>query len=90
MTKIEETKFKSKYNKYLNQIHKVEMQLKHTYSKYYGQIDEEMKGNTHQRHRVWENTPRERRADAEKSAQEHELQQLQEKRGTNQNSVAGG
>ena len=44
MTKIEEMKFKSKYDKYLNQIHKVKMQLKQTYSKYYGQIDEEMKG----------------------------------------------
>ena len=44
MIKIEEMKFKSKYDKYLNRIHKVEMQLKQTYSKYYGQIDEEMKG----------------------------------------------
>ena len=33
MTKIEETRFKSKYNKYLNRIHKVKMQLKQTYSK---------------------------------------------------------
>ena len=37
-------KFKSKYDTYLNQIHKVKMQLKQTYSKDYGQIDEEMKG----------------------------------------------
>ena len=35
MSKIEEMKFKSKYNKYHNQIHKVEMQLKQIYSKYY-------------------------------------------------------
>ena len=33
MTKIEEMKFKSKYDIYLNQIHKVKMQLKQTYSK---------------------------------------------------------
>jgi hypothetical protein len=45
MSKIEEMKFKSKHDKYLNQIHKVEMQLKQTYAKYYGQIDEEMKGS---------------------------------------------
>ena len=44
MTKIEEMKFRSKYDKYLNRVHKVEIQLKHTYSKYYGQTDEEMKG----------------------------------------------
>ena len=44
MTKIEEIKFKSKYNKYLDWFHKVEMQLKQTHSKYYRQIDEEMKG----------------------------------------------
>ena len=37
-------KSKSKYNKYLNRIHNVKMQLKQTYSKYYGQIDKEMKG----------------------------------------------
>ena len=45
MTKIEEMKFKSKYEKYLNRIHKVEMQVKQTYSKYYGQINEDMKGS---------------------------------------------
>ena len=33
MTKIEVMKFKSKYDKYLNKIHKVKMQLKQTYSK---------------------------------------------------------
>ena len=44
MTKIEEMKFRSKYDKYLNRVHKVKMQLKQTYSKYYGQTDEEMKG----------------------------------------------
>ena len=33
MTKIEETKFRSKYDKYLNRVHKVEMKLKQTYSK---------------------------------------------------------
>ena len=36
MTKIEDMKFKSKYDKHLNRIHKVKMQLKQTYSKYYG------------------------------------------------------
>ena len=36
MTMIEEMKFKSKYDNYLNRVHKVEMQLKQTYSKYDG------------------------------------------------------
>ena len=45
MTKMEEMKSKSKNNKYLNRVHKVEMQLMQTYSKYYGQIDEETKGS---------------------------------------------
>ena len=43
MTQIEGMKFKSKYNKYLNQVHQIKMQLKQTYPTYYGQIDEEMK-----------------------------------------------
>ena len=33
ITRIEEMKFKNKCDKYLNPIHKVEMQLKQTYSK---------------------------------------------------------
>ena len=36
MTNTEKIKFKGKYKKYLNQVHKVNMQLKQTYSKYYG------------------------------------------------------
>ena len=44
-TKTKEMKCKSKYDKYLNRIHKDEMQLKQTYFKQYGQIDEEMKGS---------------------------------------------
>ena len=40
MTKRKEMKCKSKYNKYLNQIHRVEMQLKQTYSKF---MDRSMK-----------------------------------------------
>ena len=43
-------KFKRKYDQYLNQIHKVKMQLKQTYSKYYGQMDEEMKGTLTEDH----------------------------------------
>ena len=45
MSKIEEMKFKSKYDKYLNWVHKIKMQLNQTYSKYYWQINEEMKGS---------------------------------------------
>jgi hypothetical protein len=37
-------KSKSKYEKYLNQVHKVKMQLKQACSKYYGQINKELKG----------------------------------------------
>ena len=37
-------KFKSKYNKYFNQVHTAKMQLKQTYSRDYGGVDEEMKG----------------------------------------------
>ena len=44
-TKIEEMRFKTKYNKYLNQVHPVNIQLRQTYCKYYGQINEEMKEN---------------------------------------------
>ena len=36
MTKIEELQSKSKYGKHLNQVHKVKIQLKQTYSRYYG------------------------------------------------------
>ena len=45
MTKIEEMKFKSKYDKYLNRIHKVKMQPEQTYSKYYEQMTK--KGREH-------------------------------------------
>ena len=38
-------KCKSKCDKYLNRVHKIEIQLKQTYSKYYGQIKENMKGS---------------------------------------------
>ena len=35
MTKIEEMEFKSKHDKYLNWVHKVEIQLKKVYPEYY-------------------------------------------------------
>ena len=67
-------KFKKKYDKYLTRIHKVEMQLKRTYSKYYGQVDKGMKGSLIE--------------DPEfaKAVKEHQLQ-LQKGQGANQNSV---
>ena len=45
MSDIEKMKFKSKFDKYLARTDKVEMQLKQAFSKYYGQIDEEMKAS---------------------------------------------
>lgn len=42
ISELEKLKFKSKYDKHLSRLDKVEMQLKQTYSKYYGQIDEDM------------------------------------------------
>ena len=44
VTKIEEMKFRSKYAKYLNRVHKAKMQLNQTHSKYYVQINEEING----------------------------------------------
>ena len=42
MTRVEEMKFKSKFDKYLSRHDKVETQLKQVFSKYYGQISEDM------------------------------------------------
>ena len=36
-------KFKSKYDRWLTQTEKIEKELKQSYSKYYGQCDEDMK-----------------------------------------------
>ena len=38
-------KFKSKFDKYLTQTDKIEMQLKQVFSKYYDRVDEDMRGN---------------------------------------------
>ena len=45
MSGVEKMKYKAKYDRYLNRVDKVEMQLKQTYSKYYGQCDEDMKAS---------------------------------------------
>ena len=45
MSELEKMKFKSKFDKYLVRADKVEMQLKQIFSKYFGQIDEDMKGS---------------------------------------------
>ena len=45
MTKVEEMKFKSKFDKYLSRLDKVETQLKQVFSKYYGQISEDMRSS---------------------------------------------
>ena len=45
MTDVEKMKYKSKYDKYLTWVDKVEMQLKQIYSKYYGQCDKDMKAS---------------------------------------------
>ena len=37
-------KFKSKFDKYLNRPDKTEMQLKQVFKKFYGQVDEDMRG----------------------------------------------
>jgi hypothetical protein len=44
MSEVEKMKFKSKYDKYLTRTDKIEMQLKQVFSKYYGQVDEDMRG----------------------------------------------
>merc|ERR1712194_534641 len=43
-SEVEKMKFKSKYDKYLTRTDKIEMQLKQVFSKYWGQIDEDMRG----------------------------------------------
>ena len=45
MSKIEEMKYGRKYDKYLARVEKVEGQLKQAFSKYYGQIDRDMKAS---------------------------------------------
>ena len=45
MSDIEKMKFKSKFDKYLNRLDKVKNQLKQIFSKYYGQIDDDMKAS---------------------------------------------
>ena len=45
MSDIKKMKFKSKFDKYLNRLDKVENQLKQIFSEYYGQIDDDMKAS---------------------------------------------
>ena len=45
MSDIEKMKFKSKFDKYLNRLDKVENQLKQIFSTYYGQIDDDMEAS---------------------------------------------
>ena len=44
MSDVEKMKFKSKFDKYLTRTDKIEMQLKQVFSKYYGQVNEDMRG----------------------------------------------
>ena len=41
--KMEEMKFKSKFDRWLTRTEKIEKELKQVYSKYFGQCDEDMK-----------------------------------------------
>ena len=45
MIDIKKIKFKSKFDKYLNRLDKVKNQLKQIFSKYYGQINDDMKAS---------------------------------------------
>ena len=45
LSEIAKLKFKEKYVRYLNQVEKIESQLKKCYFKYYGQCDEEIKAS---------------------------------------------
>ena len=44
MSEVKKMKFKSKYDKNLTRTDKIEMQLKQVFSKYYGQVNEDMRG----------------------------------------------
>ena len=44
MSEVKKIRFKSKFCTYLTQTDKIEMQLKQVFSKYYGQVDEDMRG----------------------------------------------
>ena len=44
MSEVEKMKFKSKFDKYLTRTDKTEVQLKQVLLKYYGQVDEDMRG----------------------------------------------
>ena len=44
MSEVEKMKFKSNFDKCLTQTDKIEMQLKQVFSKYYGQVYEDMRG----------------------------------------------
>ena len=44
MSEVGIMKFKSKFDKYLTRTDRIEMQLKQVFPKYYGQVDEDMRG----------------------------------------------
>ena len=44
MSDIKNMKFKSKFDKYLTRTNKIEVQLKQVFSKYFGQVDNNMRG----------------------------------------------
>ena len=44
MSEVEKMKFESKFDKYLTRTDKIEMQLKQVFSKYFGQVDDDMRG----------------------------------------------
>ena len=44
MSEVKKMKIKSNFDKCLTRTDKIEMQLKQVFSKYYGQVDEDMRG----------------------------------------------
>ena len=87
MSELEKMKFKSKFEKFLARSDKVEMQLKQVFSKYFGQIDEDMKGSLKE-DSDYEQAFHEKDVIAlRKNTQIRQLQ-LQEESRSHQNSVA--
>ena len=44
MSEVEKMKFKARFDKFLTRTDKIEMQLKQVFSKYFGHVDDDMKG----------------------------------------------
>ena len=44
MSEVEKMKFKAKFDKFLTRTDKIEMQLKQVFSKYFGQVNDDMRG----------------------------------------------